>query len=138
MTKQLPAFVYGTLRNGFGNYERLLKGRTVAEHAAITKGTMFSVGGFPALINEFEQPIKGELMYIEPEKYEEVLRSLDWLEGYDRRDPKRSMYLREKVQVWNESTGQMVEAWVYYWNRSVKGLEYVKSGCWREYKGAKN
>lgn len=139
MTKQLPVFVYGTLRKGFGNYQRLLKGQTTKEEAAIITGTMFSVGGFPALKTLYApntKIIKGELMYVKPEKYTEVLRSLDWLEGYRVDQPERSMYLREKATVFNESIRQTVEAWVYYWNGSTKGLEVVESGCWREYKGA--
>jgi gamma-glutamylcyclotransferase (GGCT)/AIG2-like uncharacterized protein YtfP len=139
--KQLPVFCYGTLRNGLGNYQRLLKGNTTTEHAAVTTGTMYSVhhGGFPVLKKEFipdTELIKGELMYIDPEKYEEVLRSLDWLEGYNRRRPEGSMYIREQARVFNESIGQFVDAYVYYWNGSVEGMERVESGCWNEYKMA--
>lgn len=135
--KQLPFFVYGTLRKGFVNYNRILKGMTAAEHAAITTGTMFSVGGFPALIESpvSESPIMGELMYIKPERYAEALGSMDYLEGYREGDEARSMYIRKKVNVFNESAGQMVECWVYYWNRSVSNLQLIESGCWREFKG---
>lgn len=140
--KKLPIFVYGTLRNGFGNYERLLKGNTIAEHAAITTGSMFSVygGGFPALLTEpkSNEPIKGELMFIKDELYDEVIRSLDWLEGYHEEYEHESMYLRKAVKICDESKGEMIESWVYYWNRNGSGLgEHVESGCWKEYKNKK-
>jgi gamma-glutamylcyclotransferase (GGCT)/AIG2-like uncharacterized protein YtfP len=130
--KNLPVFVYGTLRKGFGNHSRYLEGRTTAEIEAVTTGTMFSVGGFPALIESPSRVIKGELIFIDEKKYDEVLRSLDFLEGYRPHNLEMSMYLRKKVEIL--VAGKLVESWVYYWNRSVKGLQLIESGCWKEYK----
>ncbi|MDP5275755.1 gamma-glutamylcyclotransferase [Chengkuizengella axinellae] len=40
------------------------------------KGEMYLVGEYPAVI-EGKGEIKGELMYLKPLKYDDVLRSLD-------------------------------------------------------------
>jgi gamma-glutamylcyclotransferase (GGCT)/AIG2-like uncharacterized protein YtfP len=132
--KNLPVFVYGTLRQGFGNHSRYLEGKTRIIVNASAKGTMFSVGGFPALIESpMDKEIKGELVFIQPDNYDKVLQSLDFLEGYRQHNLEMSMYLRKKVTVMTDG-GVPVEAWVYYWNRSVKGLQLIESGCWKEYK----
>lgn len=133
MAEKLPFFVYGTLMTGFRNHNYLLEGRTRIIVNASAKGTMFSVGGFPALIESpMDGEIKGELAYIQPDKYERVMKELDGLEGYYERFPERSMYLRKKTTVMTAG-GAPVEAWVYYWNRSIERLEHVPEGDWREF-----
>lgn len=131
---KIPFFVYGTLRNGFGNYEHLLKGNTIKEIPATIKGKMYSVsksGGFPCVVAG-NDTIKGELMYIKEDRYWSVMRNLDILEGYDYKNEQRSMYLRRLKEVTLEN-GEKVLAWVYIWKGEVKKDLYVKSGDWKQY-----
>ncbi len=104
----LPAFVYGTLRSRYHNYDYLLKGNTCKEELATMRGNLHLVGGgsFPGLVHG-DGLVVGELMYIKPDLFDHVLAELDGLErnGY--------MYQREKVVV-TAYEGQ-VEAWTYYW-----------------------
>lgn len=136
MTKQTPAFVYGTLREGFGNYKRLLEGHTTnIEEATLEGFEMYSVGGFPAILPA-EGTVVGELITIDEDKYEPVLRSLDRLEGYYPQSKDNSMYLREKMEVIT-SNGEKVEAYVYVWNRPAP-REKVESGDWKQFVNEKS
>lgn len=84
MTK---VFVYGTLKNGYGNHYLLRdsaflgKGTTIEDHF-----TMFD-GGFPYVINEGRFHVRGEVYEVNNER---VMESLDRLEGvpthYQRKD----------------------------------------------------
>lgn len=141
MKTQLPVFVYGTLRNGFGNYSRLLKGNTEKEVVgAMTDGAIYPVrpsGGFPCLTEE-DGFVVGELMYIKPNIYDKTLRSLDWLEGYNKTDQKHSMYIRKKKLVDTPLDG-VVDAWVYVWNTDYRPIttNRIPSGCWKTFEMAK-
>ncbi|SDI06093.1 gamma-glutamylcyclotransferase family protein [Alteribacillus bidgolensis] len=129
--KNLPVFVYGTLRHGLRNYQSYLNGRTEKEVPATTKGRMVCVenGSFPCLFPEGNNIIQGELMYISDEIFPEVLKDLDWVEGYDEADLENSMYERKVVTVENKN-GEKVEAFIYYWNVNGGIGEYIPSGCW--------
>jgi gamma-glutamylcyclotransferase (GGCT)/AIG2-like uncharacterized protein YtfP len=136
--KRYPVFVYGTLRHGFGNYLRLLKGNTHYEESAITKGEIRPVGlhgGFPCLSDNDEMVVRGDLMFIREDVYEEVMRSLDWLEGYKSGFPESSMYVRELRDVATERG--TVKAWVYIWNREKPATDRIISGDWERYTIAK-
>lgn len=132
----LPAFVYGTLRNGCGNYEWLLKGHTKAEMPAKLEGAiMFNLGGCPMIFPTEEGEtgtIVGELMYINDEEYPQVLRGLDNLEGY-RPDQRKDYnnYNRERVTVTLED-GSKVVAWVYWGSRDGRNYPKIESGDWMD------
>lgn len=131
MTKQMPAFVYGTLREGFGNYSRLLEGKVKSNTPATLEGfEMFSVGGFPAILPA-DGVIVGELIEIDEDQYTNTLHDLDILEGYYPGKESHSMYLRKTMTVTTED-GEKVEAYVYIWNRPAPRIK-VTSGDWKQY-----
>lgn len=130
----LPVFVYGTLRNGFGNYQWALAGKTEKEETALLEGSLYPVrhgGGFPCLIEEEEGLVHGELMYIKPELYDDVMQSLDNLEGYNPKHPEHSMYRRvlRIVRVGSKT----VKAYVYVWNRHTPRTDRIESGDWARF-----
>jgi gamma-glutamylcyclotransferase (GGCT)/AIG2-like uncharacterized protein YtfP len=134
--KQLPAFVYGTLRKGFGNYNRILSGRTVRELPGVLLGAaMYDVanGGFPGIVPDAEELVHGELMWIDGTVYDQVMRSLDSLEGY-REGNENSMYIRSTVLVHIAGAEAPVEAWTYIWNGGVDRYTKVSGGDWKHYK----
>lgn len=131
--KYLPFFCYGTLMRGFGNHERIVRGKANYIRPATTMGTMFSVNGhFPALTTKGNSDIDGELIFIDPRVYDQVLESMDRLEGYRKDDKKHSMYIRRPTLILDNESGETVTAWVYYWNKPIKGLKFVESGSWVE------
>ncbi|AKQ08606.1 putative gamma-glutamyl cyclotransferase-like protein [Bacillus phage PBC5] len=130
-----PFFVYGTLRNGHGNYNRLLKGKTIAELDATITGTLHAVspfGGFPCYIEEGVTTIKGEVMHVPFLEYDQRLKELDGLEGYREEAPQHSMYLRKLMWVTLES-GHKIKAWVYVWNGTCVGRPIIHNGDWAKY-----
>ena len=115
-----PIFTYGTLKKGFSNH-RILDGKYDNMEKGVTKGVLYNVACFPALIHG-EEAVKGEIFYISDESYNQVVRSMDWLEGYDQDYLKDSMYIREIVEVEKED-GNKIECYTYIWNESIDGLE---------------
>jgi gamma-glutamylcyclotransferase (GGCT)/AIG2-like uncharacterized protein YtfP len=79
--------------------------------------------------------VRGDLMFIREDVYEEVMRSLDWLEGYKLGFPKSSMYVRELRDVATERG--TVKAWVYIWNLEKPATDRIISGDWERYTIAK-
>jgi gamma-glutamylcyclotransferase (GGCT)/AIG2-like uncharacterized protein YtfP len=131
--RELPIFVYGSLRKGYWNYSHL-DGSTKYEIEGSTKGKLYMVGGagFPALVRG-DEDVFGELMFIKPEKFKEVLARLDRLEGYYPLRESQSMYLRRKIMVYAD--GREYEAWGYIWNRGERSLgEHIINGDYTEYK----
>ncbi|KOV77324.1 hypothetical protein ADL03_41805 [Nocardia sp. NRRL S-836] len=112
--KQIRVFVYGTLRRGCFNYDRILKGRTAAEEPAWIAGvTLYDAGGFPFAVVDPAKPdnvVVGEVMTIDLAEHPRVLRDLDELEGFDPQDP-ANLYQRAEVTV-KTNTGP-VQAWIY-------------------------
>lgn len=106
---------YGTLKRGFGNYNRLMQTAEFVGKCKF-KGTMYSMGGFPAVSLHGDTDIHGELFDVD----DETLDRLDQLEGHPR------WYLRQKVDTSNGP------AWVYTQDadQQLSNLPIVKSGIW--------
>lgn len=106
--------VYGTLRKGYGNHRLLVNSKFLSE--AKLRGTMYSLGPFPAVSLHGNTDLKLELYEVD----EDTLQSLDYLEGHP------NFYMRQKVET---SEGP---AWVYTMDHddtlSLQGV--VASGDW--------
>jgi len=59
-----------------------------------------------------------------------VLEALDRYEGCGPDDPEPRFFRREAWTV-ELTGGEVVQAWVYLWNRPVDGLPRISSGDWR-------
>ena len=118
MTK---VFVYGTLKEGFGNHRVLRDSRKLCD-ATIEGFDMISLGAFPGIITGSDT-IYGEVYEVTDTS---VMRGLDSLEGHRGNDDPSSMYYKKlctyKVETKtnektlpndNEKTGQ---ALVYVYN----------------------
>lgn len=110
-----PFFVYGTLKPGESNYERLLSGRTAAEIPARLEGAaLYSNGAYPYLViapdADAEDVAHGYLIYPADAGYPAVLAELDHLEGYVEG---RAGNEYERVAVQTLTADGPVEAWVY-------------------------
>lgn len=86
-------FVYGTLKQGYGNWQRLLEGKSVFLGKAVTvsKYTMLD-SGFPVLMESGKREtgnVAGEVYEVDSN----VLKHLDRLEG------EGSMYDRKLIQI---------------------------------------
>lgn len=105
-------FVYGSLKQGFGNH-RHLEGQELLGTGTLKGFDMFSLGPFPA-IQPGQGNVNGELYRVD----EDAFRCLDRLEGHP------VMYCREPSII-NDSNGEKVEAWVYVYQGMVSPDEQV-------------
>lgn len=126
--EQLPVFVYGTLRPGEKNHRRYLGGRTTRIVPAVARGELRFVSGegYPC-VTPGEGIVKGELIFLAPDRYEETLHRLDELEEYDEGSEEKSVYLRRRAAV-TLPDGSSAEGWIYYWNRPQTVGERIESG----------
>ena len=108
----MKVFVYGTLKSGFGNHYLLRDSKKVCNDS-IT-GTMYSLGGFPAITLKNDNKVFGEVYDVN----KNVMGDLDMLEGYPR------FYDRKIIK-----TDDGHYAHVYYMDL-VEG-PLVETGVWK-------
>lgn len=130
-----PIFVYGTLRRGGKNYG-LLRHRTLTEQPAYVDGMdLYSLGPYPMMIHG-TGVVFGELLYIPPFLYDEVLNDLDRLEGYQPEQHAESLYRRILIEVMTVAFSEPVSAWAYIGDSLMiePNDPYIESGDWLEYR----
>lgn len=132
----LPFFVYGTLRPGQGNY-RLLAGQAVGEFPATLAGHALYGPGLPYVTaGEEDSVVVGDLVFVAPERYGEVLARLDCLEGY-RPGSRQCHYERKARTVRYLDAGgaeATILAWVYLAGPAARDrlrpAERIAGGDW--------
>lgn len=97
-------FVYGSLKQGYGNYRHFLTRSEFVGPAVTVEPvyTLISLGGFPGVLKDGENAIFGEVYRVD----DRVFQSLDHLESNG------SMYQREQIQVAGQD-GEVHLAWIY-------------------------
>lgn len=118
-TKKHLVAVYGTLRRGCPNFERLSDAVFVRE-GRLRGYRMVNLGYYPGVVHDPDSAITVEMFMVDDFE----LQSLDWLEGYREECPERSHYLREKVAGTNMS--------IYVYNGDVERFPRVESGDWKK------
>jgi gamma-glutamylcyclotransferase (GGCT)/AIG2-like uncharacterized protein YtfP len=111
-------FVYGTLKRG-GSRHWLLQDFPFLGRAKAKGFMLYDLGPYPAMV-----PGAGVVYGEVYEVPEEVLQSLDWVEGVP------ILYKRELIEVVFED-GFSLKAWAYVYNGDVKGYSRIESGEWR-------
>lgn len=117
-------FVYGSLRRMGGAFERLLADAALEVRAAVLDDhALFGWGlPYPFVRPESGRRVVGDVVEIDPERIEEVLKAVDEYEGAD--------YRRVVVEV--DADGASVTAFVYLAEHFVELEERnrVDSGDW--------
>ncbi|MGY8767991.1 MAG: gamma-glutamylcyclotransferase family protein [Pirellulales bacterium] len=80
-SEHTPFFVYGTLKRGESR-EKQWPYAPLKILPAVTTGTLYDLGSYPALIAVGENQIQGELWFIAEEHLAETQFQLDSIEGY--------------------------------------------------------
>lgn len=122
-------FVYGTLKEGFANHDRIFTGYDIKITPAWTYGELYDLKwGFPAM-TEGNHKINGELLeFNDPD----ILQKIDRLEGYKGKDNPFNFYDRVKVNVFVNSKTPII-AWIYLMtHEKIQDIIYepVPSGVW--------
>lgn len=137
--RQLPFFVYGTLRPGERNHDLLLRGRTTAERPALLPGAVLYEGpGHPYAVDA-DNPaaaVTGEAVTAKQEEYGQLLAVLDRLEEYGGPGHPTNLYERVSREVLL-ADGTPVRTWVYVAAERVArvlraGGTTVDGGDWHE------
>ncbi|MGG1659321.1 gamma-glutamylcyclotransferase family protein [Brevibacillus sp. NRS-1366] len=137
MKQKLPVFVYGTLLEGFPNYERYVRPYRHDAFPAIIKGELYHLPpGYPGLLQGTNE-ITGTVLYFATDEYESALAGLDELEDYYGAGDLRNEYERIIVPARLIGTANKeVMAYVYrYLNEAYvkwKGIR-LAHGDWRRF-----
>lgn len=132
--QKLKIFVYGSLRTGFFNYDKYLKGHVLKTERAKVSGTLFHMPnkGYPALLNGIDE-VYGEVMTID--NYEDVIESMDKMEGYLGVNNKENEYNRLILDVKLIDENKVEKCYVYMYNLEyskefIENREYINHGDW--------
>ncbi len=128
---QIRVFVYGTLKPGEVNYQRLCVGKVVGEVEAIAFGQLFDLPlGYPGMTIG-KSPIQGFVLTFADAT---ILSILDQLEDYDpNRSEVENEYNRQLIETFDLSGKSIGLVWVYLmrFERVQKlGGVMISSGCW--------
>jgi gamma-glutamylaminecyclotransferase len=123
MSNTTRVFVYGTLKQGYGNHRVAEPFVEQAETGAVDGFVLYD-GGFPMARPAAGRRVRGELLTLrDPET---ALRRLDMLEGTP------TLYTRERVVVALDS-GRKVGAWMYVFTRALENdpdMEPMPGDTW--------
>lgn len=120
------AFFYGTLMTGFDRRRRAgIEGKLRNRRRGWIHAALFDLGIYPAAIPDPEGYVWGEVYDMDDPPG--VLAALDEIEGYSDAHPDRSLYTRQLSPVTLE-TGDVLDAWVYFYNAPLGGAERIRSG----------
>lgn len=133
-TEKLNIFVYGSLRTGYFNYDKYLKGHVKSVKLGRIKGELYHMHhkGYPALLDG-DNYVYGEVMEIID--YKEVMIAMDKMEGYLGEGNKDNEYNRIPLDVEIIDGNEMEECYVYKYNlvdnnEFLENREYVSCGDW--------
>lgn len=122
-------FTYGTLRKAVDSpMQQFLTDRTTWIGEAYFQGKLFFVGSHPAAIPSTSSTniVIGDLFEVHASS--DLISRLDRYEGFDKNNPQKSLYIREKVEVRLKETNKYFDAWIYLFNRPVDGSQKINSG----------
>lgn len=118
-------FVYGTLRKG---YELKLKNKVKADLQYVGRGkvaaSMYDIGKYPGAIQDKsgEEVIGDVFLLNDPPR---VLGILDKYEGISKEAEGQDEFIRKKKRIKLRS-GKQLNAWIYWYNRSVEDKLKIK------------
>lgn len=122
-------FVYGSLRVG-GHFSHNFDEDRVSVRPAKVDGELYDLHSFPGLILGDKGVVHGELHLYKDFHF--VVRHVDYIEGYYKRNDDNNLYNKGTVEVETED-GKKVKAIVYTLNThrvSIEGCEIVEDGVW--------
>lgn len=138
--KRINFFVYGSLREGFFNYDKYLDGKVIEKKDAKLENMKLvhlPYKGYPALTFG-EDTVYGEIMVLSEEHYEDTMNAMDKLEGFISEKNPENEYDRVILEVEHLHTNEKEKCFVYFYNKDNDPLFdnsaiYLPHGNWREY-----
>lgn len=135
----ISIFMYGTLKTGGSLTNKLLdKKRIRADKAVLSGALLYDLDSFPGVVltGSEENKVYGEIH--EYEDGTKIIDMMDQIEGYDERQPEKSLFLRRKISVFNVDTNEYEEVYFYEFNEErvfpnknmSKFVTLIESGEW--------
>lgn len=138
MSKNINIFVYGSLREGFFNYDKYLKGKVLKLESAKIKNMVvyhMPYKGYPALL-EGSGEVLGEVMVLKD--YENTMKTLDEMEGFISNDNPKNEYNKTLLEVEILESGKIEKCYTYCYNEKIdnmfeKEAIFLKDGDWKNH-----
>ncbi len=132
-------FVYGTLMDGLlqqvlpdvnSHIKSKRKGKII--------GRLFDIGDYPGAkpTTIKTKLIEGQVYELDPGSVNIVLDRMDEYEEYDPLNKDRSLYIRKITPVITNN-GRISRAWVYWYNKPLKGKNEILDGSYKKHLGLK-
>lgn len=132
-------FVYGSLMEGFFNFDKYVDGHVVSIEKAYVLGTLYDMPykGYPALLQEGNTKVWGEIITVKDLSL--IIDDIDAMEGFNGRDDDE--YKRIPSTITKEN-GDTVELGVYFYNLKDQDVRFDEAillleGSWRAFKTSK-
>jgi gamma-glutamylcyclotransferase (GGCT)/AIG2-like uncharacterized protein YtfP len=138
--RNINIFVYGSLREGFFNYNKYLEGKVSNKKEAKLENMKLHhmpYKGYPA-ITHGNDTILGEIMVINEDDYEETVKAMDEMEGFISENNPDNEYHKVILDVEDITTNTKEKCFVYFYNKD-KDKEfdsksiYISNGDWKKY-----
>ena len=140
--RNINIFVYGSLREGFFNYNKYLEGKVSNKKEAKLENMKLHhmpYKGYPA-ITHGNDTILGEIMVINEDDYEETVKAMDEMEGFISENNPDNEYHKVILDVEDITTNTKEKCFVYFYNKDKdKDKEfdsksiYISNGDWKKY-----
>jgi gamma-glutamylcyclotransferase (GGCT)/AIG2-like uncharacterized protein YtfP len=125
-------FVYGSLRRD-AEHDVFSKVKTHLQYIGqgYFSGLLFDLGKYPGAVESTEDDsskVKGEVYAIEDHR-NDVFRTLDKYEGYNREKISKSLFVRKRTIIQLRG-GKEVTVWIYLYNRpeQIQKAKLISSG----------
>lgn len=140
MKKNINIFVYGSLREGFYNYDKYLKEKiTSIRQAKIDDMIIYHMPykGYPAMFNG-DGTVYGEIIEIIPDIYDDVISAMDIMEGFISENNPKNEYHKKIMEVKDLNNGRKEYCYTYYYNHVIddkfeKEAILINHGNWAKY-----
>ncbi|WP_050614079.1 gamma-glutamylcyclotransferase family protein [Bacillus testis] len=138
--KGINLFVYGSLREGFFNYNKYLTNKVIEKKEAKLNNMKLHhlpYKGYPA-ITFGEDVVMGEIMVLSEDHYEDAMKAMDEMEGFISENNPENEYHKVIMEVENLHTNKKEKCFVYFYNKDRDPLFdsraiYIPHGDWKEY-----
>lgn len=138
--KNINFFVYGSLREGFYNYNKFLDGKVLKKkEGKLNNIKLYHMPykGYPAIISGKDY-VLGEIIVINEKDYDSTMKALDEMEGFINEGNSENEYHKMLLEVEDLENNQNELCYVYFYNKDKDNLFdseaiYLPNGDWKDY-----
>ncbi len=124
-------FIYGTLLQTTNEFAIYLQKNSTFYAKGKFKGNLYDIGEYPgAVLDKNEQSyVHGNIVLLNDPS---ILKTIDSYEGYGLKQPKPYLFIRKLIKA--ETDNDVIECWIYLYNKPVTGLHQIIIGDYLAYK----